>query len=354
MFQIACRIIVPPCSAKISRRVVMRMKMTRSIVTGTLFVLGGLAALTAGAQPAAKPAKIGFLIPSTPVAAAQNVEGFRRGLRELGHVEGKTFVLELRYGEARAERLPDLARELMRLQLDVIVTATDLSAGAVKRETQTIPIVIPNSADPVGAGLVESLARPGGNITGLSVTAPELSPKRLQLLKEAVPRLSRVAFLWNPDAPGHTLQYKELEAAARSLGLQIQGVEVRRPADLEPAFSAVTRGRADALTSAWPNPVLFANRVQVASFALKNRLPSVSGQKELLETGGLMSYGPDLPDLYRRAATYVDKILKGAKPADLPVEQATKFELVINMKTAKALGITFPASILARADQIME
>jgi putative ABC transport system substrate-binding protein len=321
-------------------------------VTVTLGILSP--SLAAGAGQAPKIARIGYLIPSAPAAAAQNVEAFRQGLRELGYVEGKTFVLELRYGEARAERLPELARDLVGLQADVIVAAADVSVAAIKRKTQTIPIVIPNSADPVGTGLVASLARPGGNVTGLSTISPELSAKRLELLREAVPRLSRVAFLWNPDVPGHTLQYKEVEAAARLLRLQLQGVEVRGPDDLERAFSAVRKGRAQALTNAWPNPVLFANRRQLASLAQRNRLPSMHGQKEFVDAGGLMSYGPHLPDLYRRAAVYVDKILKGTKPADLPVEQPMRFELVLNMKTAKALGITFPPTIMVRVDRVIE
>ncbi len=308
---------------------------------------------SAEAQQTSKIARIGYLIPSTPAAAAQNVEAFRQGLRELGYVEGKTFVLELRYGEARAERLPELARELVGLKVDVIVAAADVSVAAVKRETQTIPIVIPNSADPVGTGLVASLARPGGNVTGLSTISVELSAKRLELLREAVPRLSRVAFLWNPDVPGHTLQYKEVEAAARSLRLQLQGVEVRRSDDLQPAFSAVTKVRAEAFTMAWPNPVLFANRAQLATFAQGSRLPSMYGQKEFVDAGGLMSYGPHLPDLYRRAATFVDKILKGTKPADLPVEQPMKFDFVINLKTAKQIGLTIPPNVLARADRVI-
>jgi putative tryptophan/tyrosine transport system substrate-binding protein len=307
----------------------------------------------AEAQQTSKIARIGYLIPSTPAAAAQNMEAFRQGLRELGYVEGKTFVLELRYGEARAERLPELARELVGLNVDVIVAAADVAIVAVKRETQTIPIVMPNSTDPVGTGLVASLARPGGNITGLSTISLDLSAKRLELLREAVSRLSRVAFLWNPDVPGDTLQYKEVEATARSLRLQLQGVEVRRPEDLQPAFSAVTKGRAEALTMAWPNPVLFTNRAQLASFAQGSRLPSMYAQKEFVDAGGLMSYGPHLPDLYRRAAVYVDKILKGAKPADLPVEQPTKFELVINLKTAKQIGVTIPQSLLYQADRVI-
>jgi len=319
-----------------------------------------LLALAAGcppldaAQQAPKIAKIGVLNPATPAATAHFIEAFRQGLRELGHVEGKTFVLEPRYSEARAERLPELARELVSLKVDVILASTDLGIAAAKRETQTIPIVMANSADPVGTGFVASLARPGGNVTGLSMISPELSGKRLELLRETVPGLSRVAFLWNPDVRGAMLEYKETEGAARALRLQLQSVEVSRAEDLDRAFSAVTKGRAQALIVQAPNPVLFANRGQIVSFAQRNRLPSMYGNRDFVDAGGLMAYGPSLSGLYRRAATYVDKILKGTKPADLPVEQPTRFELVLNMKTAKALGITFPQTILIRADQMIQ
>jgi putative ABC transport system substrate-binding protein len=301
-----------------------------------------------------KIAKIGVLIPATPAATAHFLEAFRQGLRELGHVEGKTFVLELRYAEARAERLPEFARHLVSLKVDVIMTGTDLAIAAAKQQTHTIPIVMTSSTDPVGTGFVASLARPGGNVTGLSTISPELSGKRLELLKEAVPGLSRVAFLWNPDVRGTVLDYKETEGAARSLRLELQSVEVPRAEDLDRAFSAVTKQRAQALIVPAPNPVLFANRGQIVGFAQRNRLPSIYAQKEYVEVGGLMSYGPSLPDMYRRAATFVDKILKGAKPADLPVEQPTRFELVVNLKAAKALGLTIPQSVLIRADRVIQ
>jgi putative tryptophan/tyrosine transport system substrate-binding protein len=275
-------------------------------------------------------------------------------LRELGYVEGKTFVLEIRYGEGRAERIPELARELVGLKLDVIVTATDVAIAAVKRETQTIPIVMGNSTDPVGTGFVASLAHPGGNITGLSSISPELSGKRLELLKEVVPGVSRVAFLWNPDVRGALLDYKETEGAAGSLRVQLQSVEVVRAEDFDRAFSAVTKERAQALIMPAANPLGFANRGQIATFAQKNRLPSIYAQREYVDAGGLMSYGPSTPDMDRRAATYVDKILKGTKPADLPVEQPRKFELVINLKTAKQIGLTIPPNVLARADTVIK
>jgi putative tryptophan/tyrosine transport system substrate-binding protein len=305
------------------------------------------------AQQPKKIAKIGYLFASTPAATAQNVEAFRQGLRELGYVEGKTFVLEIRYGEGRAERIPELARELVGLKLDVIVAATDVVIAAVKRETQTIPIVMATSSDPVGTGLVASLARPGGNVTGLSIISPDLSGKRLELLREVVPGLSRVAFLWNPDVRGNLFDYKETEGAASSLRVQLQSVEVVRAEDLDRAFSAVTKGRAQALIVPPLNPVAFGNRDQIASFVQKNKLPSMYAQREYVDAGGLMSYGTSIPDMHRRAATYVDKILKGTKPADLPVEQPTKFEFIINLKAAKQIGLTIPQSVLYRADKVI-
>jgi len=308
----------------------------------------------ADAQQPKKIAKIAYLAPSTTEAAAPLVEAFRQGLRELGYVEGKTFVLELRYGEAKAERLPEIARELVGLKVDVIVTATDVAIAAVKRETQTIPIVMANSTDPVGTGFVASLARPGRNVTGLSSISPELSGKRLELLKEVVPGLSRVAFLWNPDVRGAVLDYKETEGAASSLRLQLQSVEVVRAEDFDHAFSGITKERAQALMMPAANPVGFANRSQIASFAQKNRLPSIFSQKEYVDAGGLMAYGPNTPDMHRRAATYVDKILKGAKPADLPVEQPKKFEFIVNLQTAKQIGLTIPPNVLVRADRVIK
>ncbi len=334
-------------------------RTSHSVSSRTLAIAALLLAVAAGgppvdAQQASKIAKIGYLSPSTPALGSRFIEEFRQGLRELGYVEGKTFVLEVRYAEARAERLPELARELVGLKVDVIVVGTDAAIAAVKRETRTIPIVMTTSNDPVGTGFVASLARPGGNITGLSVISPELSGKRLALLREAVPGLSRVAFLWNPDVRGNILDYKEMEGAARSQRLELQSIEVSRAEDLDRAFSAVTNQRALALVLPVGNPVAFANRSQIASFALRNRLPSMYGQREFVDDGGLMAYGPIASDMVRRAAVYVDKLLQGAKPADLPVEQPTKFELVINLKTAKALGLTLPQSLLRRADQVLQ
>ena len=328
----------------------MKKKITTVALCALLFALS----VNAEAQQPKKIAKIGLLAPSTPAAAAHLVEAFRQGMRELGYVEGKTFVLELRHGEARADRLPEIARELVGLKVDVIVTATDVAIAAVKRETQTIPLVMGNSSDPVGTGFVASLAHPGGNVTGLSNMSPDLSGKRLELLKEVVPALSRVAFLWNPDVRGNLLDYKETEGAASSLHLQLESVEVVRAEDFDRAFSAITKDRAQALIMPAANPLAFANRGQIASFAQKNRLPSMYAQEQYVDAGGLMSYGPSTPDLHRRAATYVDKILKGAKPADLPVEQPTKFEFVINQKTAKQIRVTIPQSLLYRADKVIK
>jgi putative ABC transport system substrate-binding protein len=330
--------------------------MWRSVIRCLVTLILSLfaAPLAAEAQQAPQIAKIGWIIPSTPAATAHFVEAFRQGLRELGHVEGKTFVLELRYGESRAERFPDLARELVSLKVDVILAGTDLAISAAKQQTQTIPIVMTAATDAVGTKFVASLARPGGNVTGFSTISPDLSGKRLELLREAVPGLSRVAFLWNPEARGHLIDYQETEGAARSLHLELQSVEVSRGEDLDRALSALTKGRTQALIVPAGNPIAVAKRAQVASFVRQNRLPSLYGGQEFMEGDGLMSFGPNTRDMFRRAATYVDKILKGAKPADLPVEQPTKFELVINLKIAKALGLTIPPSLLQRADQVIE
>jgi len=312
------------------------------------------APLAADGQQATKLAKIGLLSVTTPAVLAPEIEAFRQALRELGYVEGTTFVLEVRYGEGRAERLSALAQELVGLKVSVIVATSDVVIAALTRETQTIPIVMTISTDPVGTGFVKSLARPGTNVTGLSNISPELSAKRLELLREAVPGLSRVAVLWNPDIRGAVFDYKETVGAARLMGLELQSVEVSRAEDLDRAFSAITRQRAQALVLPGANPVAFMNRGKIATFAQRSRLPSMYPTREYVPAGGLMSYGPSLPDLYRHAAVYVDKILKGAKPGDLPVEQPTKFELVINLKTAKTLGLTIPQSLLVRADEIIQ
>jgi putative ABC transport system substrate-binding protein len=310
--------------------------------------------LPLGAQPAPKVVKIGLLTPSSPAGSSHLVEAFTQGFRELGYIEGKTFVLEARYGDGRSERLPELARELVRLKADVIVTSTDVATAAVRRQTRTIPIVMAVSTDPVGTGFVASLARPGGNVTGLSNITAELGGKRLELLKEAIPGLSRVAFLWNPDVRGSVLDHKEMEARARSLRLELISLEVSTPEDLDRAFATLTSNRVQAFIVAAGNVVMFPRRAAIARFAQSNRLASMYGAREYVDAGGLMSYGASVSDMFRRSALYLDKILKGAKPGDLPVEQPNKFELVINLKSAKTLGLTIPPSLLLRADHVVE
>jgi putative tryptophan/tyrosine transport system substrate-binding protein len=327
--------------------------MDRRVFLGT--VVGGLLAapLAAEAQQPVKVARIGVLAPGSPTSSPQLREAFRQQLRELGYVEGQNIVIEYRWAEGRAERLPDLAAELVSLNVDVIVAGGTPGPLAAKHATGTIPIVMTAAGDPVGSGLVASLARPGGNVTGLSARSPDLSGKRLQLLKEVVPGVARVAVLWNAANPYAALVVRETEAAARSLGVQVQFLEVRGPDDFENALPAAIRGRAGALIVV-EDPLTFLYLKRIAEFAAQNRLPATYGYREFAEAGGLMTVGPNLADLYRRAAIFVDKILKGAKPADLPIEQPTKFELVINLKTAKALGLTLPPSLLLRADQVIE
>ena len=301
----------------------------------------------------AKHYRIGVLYPTTVKAAAVNNEAFTRGLREQGNIEGQNIVIERRYAQA-IDGIPAFAAELVRIKVDVIVTITDQAIAAVKRETQTIPIVMVGSNDPVGTGFVASLARPGGNITGLSRMSPELMGKRLELLKEAVPAIARVAIIWSPESRGGVLDYNETANAARRLRLHLQSVELSRAEDFDQAFAAITKDGAAALIVPSGNPVLFSNRGRIAGFALQNRLASMFSQSEFTDAGGLIAYGPNTAGLWRHATTFVDKILKGAKPADLPIEQPTQFELVVNLKTAKALGITLPPTILVRADRVIE
>ena len=321
-----------------------------------LIAAGALLAapLAAKAQQAAKVARIGWL--GDISAAGPRLEAFFQGLHDLGYVEGRNLVIEYRYAEGKPERYPALAADLVALKVDVIVAANILAALAAKQATRTLPIVSVGAADPVTSGLVTSLARPGGNVTGLSSLAPELVGKCLELLKQAVPGVTRVAVLWQPGAYGeHTEKnmLKEVEVAARSLGVLPQFVEARGPADFDRAFSDMTRARAGALTVL--GSAMFNNeRRHLVDLAAKHRLPAVYTGRVSVDAGGLMSYGPNVPDFWRRAATYVDKILKGAKPADLPVEQPTKFELVINLKTAKDLSLTIPQSVLARADELIQ
>jgi putative ABC transport system substrate-binding protein len=329
---------------------------TRREFIGTL--AGGLlvAPLAADAQQAAKVARIGWL--ALNLAAAPHVpEAFRQGLRDLGYVEGRNVVIEYRDAEGKPERLPALAAELVALKVDVILAAGTPQALAAKHATKTIPIVFASGAsDPVTSGLVTSLARPGGNVTGLTGLGPELVGKCLEQLTQAVSGVTRVAVLWQPGALGERTEKEMLkgaEVAGRALGVRLQFVEARGPAEFDRAFSDMTMARAGALT-VLGSAMFFNERRRLVDLAAKHRLPTVFPWREGVDAGGLMSYGPIGPDLFRRAATYVDKILKGAKPADLPVEQPTKFELVINLKTAKALGLTIPPSVLARADQVIE
>jgi putative ABC transport system substrate-binding protein len=309
-------------------------------------------ALPAEAQQPTKILPIGYLTTPSLSANAARIEAFRQGLRELGYVEGKNIVIELRSAEGKLDRAPALAVELVRLKVDVIVTGGPQSTRAAKEATVTIPIVMAFDNDPVGNGFVASLARPGGNITGLSTLYPEISGKQLELLKEIVPRLSRVAVLGNSTHPGNAQAVKETELAAGVLAVQLQYLDVRDPKDIETAFRAASKGRTDAVL-VLENAVLTSHRKQLVELAVKSRLPAIYPQTEYMEAGGLIYYGTNTPDLFRRAATYVDKILKGAKPADLPVEQPTKFEFVINLKTAKQIRLTIPPNVLARADKVI-
>jgi putative ABC transport system substrate-binding protein len=307
----------------------------------------------AEAQQPKKVPRIEFLGRASPAALSALVKAFRQGLRELGHVEGKDIVIEWRHAEeGKLDRLSELAAELVRLKVDIIVTGSPTDTRAAKDATATIPIVMAADSDPVGNGFVASLARPGGNITGLSRMSPELAGKRLELLKEVVPRLSRVAVLGSSTLPGNAQMLRETERAARAFRVQLQYLDVRGLKDIEAAFREASKGRADGgLVLGGP---VYSHRTQVADLAAKNRLPVIFPQREYVEDGGLMSYAPNYADLYRRAATYVDKILKGAKPADLPVEQPKKFELIINLKTAKQIDLTIPPDVLARADKVIK
>jgi putative ABC transport system substrate-binding protein len=280
-------------------------------------------------------------------------EGFRQGMRDLGYVDNRNVTMEWRWSGGKTDRLPALAIELVQAKVDVIVVSSTQATRAAKQATSTIPIVMAVSAYPDKLGLVESLGRPGGNVTGLSNLGPELLGKSFELLKEIAPKASRLAVLWNPASPVEALVFKEMLAAAPAFGLEIQSIEMRTPEDSAEAFATVTASRADALF-ALGNPVNFKNRQLIVDFALKTRLPSLYQERLFVESGGLVSYAPRFSDLFRRAATYVDKILKGAKPADLPVEQPTKFELVVNLKTAKALALTIPQSVLLRADEVIQ
>jgi ABC-type uncharacterized transport system substrate-binding protein len=321
-----------------------------------LVALGAGALAWTGAARAQAPAKvprIGFLSATSPSAIAARVEAFRRGLRELGYVEGKNIVIEWRYAEGKLDRLSELAAELVRLKVDVIVSAGPPPTRAAKEATATIPIVMAFDSDPVGNRFVASLARPRGNITGLSALFAELGGKGLEILSEVVPKLSRVAVLGTSTSPTYAPAMREIELAAKSLKLQVQYIDVLDSKDIETAFREANKGRAQAFLTLG-SPILDFGRAHVTDLAVKNRLPAIYPQIEFTEAGGLMYYGANTPDLFRRAATYVDKILKGAKPDDLPVEQPTKLELVINLKAAKQIGLTIPPNVLARADKVIK
>ena len=315
-------------------------------------VLLTTASLAEAQQPTKVP-RIGYLAGITAEAQSARIEAFRQGLRELGYVEGKNIVIESRYAEGKSDRLPTLAAELVRLKVDVILAAGSSDTRAAKEATSTIPIVMAAAGDPVASGFVASLARPGGNITGLSILAPEMSGKQLELLKEIVPKLSRVAVLGTSTTPGTPQALRETELAAGALAVKLQYLDVLDSKDIETGFLAASKGRAHALL-ALGSPILNSHRTQIIELAAKGRLPAIYNVSEFVEAGGFMTYGVTWTDLFRRAATYVDKILKGAKPADLPVEQPTKFEFIVNLKTAKQIGLTIPPNVLARADKIIK
>jgi len=328
--------------------------MKKKITVLTLCAL--LLALSAPAeaqQQLKKLHRIGILLVGSSSFYAAWIDVFRQGLKELGYIEGKNIAIEYRYAEGKADRLPALAAELVGLKVEIVFTSSTPSVLAVKKATSTIPIVFVSISDPVASGLVTSLARPGGNITGLSIVAVELSGKRLELLKEAVPSVTRVAFIWNSANPAQAPQWGEAQAAAQALGLQLQSLEVRSANDFDSAFEAALKERVQALITT-PEALFGTHLKRIVEFAAKNRLPTMYGNPQFVDAGGLMSYAPDYTVQYRRAAIYVDKILKGSKPADLPVEQPTKFEFIINLKAAKQIGLTIPPNVLARADKVIK
>jgi putative ABC transport system substrate-binding protein len=333
------------------RRRIQNRKLAGVLALVVAFAMCGA---VASAQQPKKIPRIGYLSNRDPATESARAEAIRLALRELGYIEGQNIASEYRYAEAKLDRLPALAAELVRLKVDIIVTGGDAPIQAAKNATKTIPIVMTGAgADPVKEGFIESLARPGGNVTGITNLVTELGGKRLELLKETVTKVARVAVLYEPAIPATAREVKEdLPIAARALGLTIRSWEVRAAGDFEKVFAALNKERPDGLCVS-TGALMSNNQKWIVDFALKSRLPSVYVRREFVDAGGLMSYGADIADSYRRVATYVDKILKGAKPADLPVEQSTKFELVINLKTAKQIGVTIPQTVLARADKVI-
>jgi len=336
----------------------MRHKATGNNRTRPVFAFALCAMLfafcpSAPAQQPKKVPRIGYLSASSLAALANRTEAFRRGLSDLGYVEGKNIVIEYRYGDGQLDRVPALAAELARLKVDMIVIAGgNATVSGAKQAIESVPIIMANVQDPVGSGFVASLARPGGNITGLSALTAELAGKRLDLIRETFPRVSRVAALFDPQDDSKIAELKEAQAVAKAAGVKLQAIELRSSSEFESAFKSAAKDRAEVLL-VLQNALTTTRRKPIADLATKNRLPTVWADSGLMDAGGLMSYGPNVADLFRRAATYVDKILKGAKPADLPVEQPTKFEFVINLKTAKQIGLTIPPNVLVRADRVI-
>jgi ABC-type uncharacterized transport system substrate-binding protein len=328
-------------------------RMSKKVMCVALLAMLFALCPSAEAQQPKKVPRIGYLGGASLSAIPERIEAFRQGLRELEYVEGKNIVIEWRWAEGKPDRLPDLAAELVRLKVDIIVSAGPAVTPRLKEATKTIPIVMAQDNDPVGNGFVASLARPGGNITGLATLAPELSGKQLELLKEVIPKLSRVVVLGTSTQPGNAQTLREIELAAGAFGVKLQYLDVLGPEDLETAFRAARKGRAEAAL-VLVSTVFNSHRTQVVDLSVKSQLPAIFYSAEYAELGGLMAYGTSYIDLYRRVATYVDKILKGAKPADLPVEQPKKFELIINLKTAKQIGLTIPPNVLARADKVIK
>ena len=327
----------------------MNLKSLFRLLTIALLIIFS----SAEAQQPTKFPRIGYLNATSPSTSSARIEAFRQGLRQLGYLEGKNIVIEVRHAEGKLDRLPSLAAELVRLKVDIIVSGGPATTRPAKEATSTIPIVMTQDNDPVATGVVTSLAQPGGNITGLSTLAPEISGKRLELLKEIIPKLSRVAVFGASTVLGQVQMLRELELAAGALKVKVQYLDVLEAKDLEPAFTAARKGKAQAVL-VLSSPALNSQRAEIVGLATQSRLPAIYSQTEYMDAGGLMYYGTNTPDLFRRAAIYVDKILKGAKPADLPVEQPKKFEFIVNLKAAKQIGLTIPPNVLVRADRVIK